>query len=490
MQHLTRFLKRSEDPGFTLIELLVVIAILAVLAVAVVLVLNPAELLKQGRDSTRLSDLASLTSAIALLQTDVSNLSLGSSSVAYLSLIDPTATTTAGTDCSGLGFPTPGFHCAASSTVSKTDGTGWIPINFTRFSAGSPLGRLPLDPVNNASSSLFYAYFTDGTTWKVTAAPESARYSQAPQGFQGGSNKTLAGGFPEGWVKVPGNSAFGTNDFWVMKYEAKCAQGGVPLGTPGAPYDTGFRTYYDSSYPCTSANGKVVTSAPQGFPIAYINHATAKTYCQSIGGHLLTNDEWMTIARNAEAVESNWTGGTVGSGALYSGHNDNSPAFALEASPDDTNGYAGTGQTAPANQRRTFTLSNGSVIWDLPGNVYEHVQRSTLNVGDITTTIDLPPCSDGAASWGWCQFGNSTTPYVTTWTTDVVQAKVGPSNTSWNSSQGMGQVYTYKNGVDQGTTVFIRGAGWGAGSLAGAFALHLYWVTGSTGYNVGFRCAR
>ena len=35
--------------GFTLIELLVVIAILAVLATATILVLNPAELLKEGR---------------------------------------------------------------------------------------------------------------------------------------------------------------------------------------------------------------------------------------------------------------------------------------------------------------------------------------------------------------------------------------------------------------------------------------------------------
>jgi prepilin-type N-terminal cleavage/methylation domain-containing protein len=35
--------------AFTLIELLVVIAILAVLAVAVTLILNPAELIRQGR---------------------------------------------------------------------------------------------------------------------------------------------------------------------------------------------------------------------------------------------------------------------------------------------------------------------------------------------------------------------------------------------------------------------------------------------------------
>src|SRR3989338_277276 len=59
--------------GFTLIELLVVIAILAVLATAVVIILNPAELLKQGRDSTRLSDLAALQSSIALYLSDVTS---------------------------------------------------------------------------------------------------------------------------------------------------------------------------------------------------------------------------------------------------------------------------------------------------------------------------------------------------------------------------------------------------------------------------------
>ncbi|MGC9603258.1 MAG: prepilin-type N-terminal cleavage/methylation domain-containing protein, partial [Minisyncoccia bacterium] len=41
----------QDEASFTLIELLVVIGILGVLATAVVLVLNPAQLLAQARDS-------------------------------------------------------------------------------------------------------------------------------------------------------------------------------------------------------------------------------------------------------------------------------------------------------------------------------------------------------------------------------------------------------------------------------------------------------
>jgi len=112
---------KGNRSAFTLIELLVVIAIIAILAVVVILTLNPAELLRQSRDSSRLSDLATLTSAINLYNTDQSGspgFSLGSSSVTYVSIPDPAATTTAGTNCSGLGIPfTLGgsFQCAAST---------------------------------------------------------------------------------------------------------------------------------------------------------------------------------------------------------------------------------------------------------------------------------------------------------------------------------------------------------------------------------------
>ncbi len=74
--------------SFTLIELLVVIAILAVLATAVILILNPAQLLAQGRDSTRLSDLAALNSALSLFQADQWSQSMGLASTTYISVPD------------------------------------------------------------------------------------------------------------------------------------------------------------------------------------------------------------------------------------------------------------------------------------------------------------------------------------------------------------------------------------------------------------------
>lgn len=68
----------SSRVSFALIELLVVITIVAILAVAVILAVNPAELLKQARDITRLSDLDTLNHALWFYQVDAA-LSTGAS---------------------------------------------------------------------------------------------------------------------------------------------------------------------------------------------------------------------------------------------------------------------------------------------------------------------------------------------------------------------------------------------------------------------------
>jgi prepilin-type N-terminal cleavage/methylation domain-containing protein len=183
----------EKDKAFTLIELLIVIAIIAILSIVVVLALNPAELLRQSRDQNRLSDLDTLTHALSLYQTDQSVISgpgsLGSSTLVYVSIPDPNASTSAGSNCGSLGLPAlpagSAYHCAGPNFYRKTDGTGWLPLNFSSITTGSPLGSLPIDPQNASSSRLYYTYVTNGSKYEVTAGMESSKYKL------GGSNDVI-----------------------------------------------------------------------------------------------------------------------------------------------------------------------------------------------------------------------------------------------------------------------------------------------------------
>src|SRR3990167_3445931 len=129
----------TSRASFTLIELLIVIAIVAILYVVVVLAVNPRELLKQARDSNRFQHMGSINTALTLYQADVRDTSFGTASTVYVSLVDLSATSTAGTTgttCStGLPALPSGYqyHCAASSTHRKVDGTGWLPVNLAQI---------------------------------------------------------------------------------------------------------------------------------------------------------------------------------------------------------------------------------------------------------------------------------------------------------------------------------------------------------------------
>jgi prepilin-type N-terminal cleavage/methylation domain-containing protein len=171
----------DSGSAFTLIELLVVIAIIAIFSVVVILTLNPAEILRQSRDSSRLSDMATMNSAFGIYAEDTGG-SMGTPSTTYISIPDPTATTTLGDQCQGLGLPAQStssgwtYACGASSSYRNVDSTGWIPANFTQISSGAPFGSLPQDPINQTSTNLFYTYTTDGKTFEVTAVMESQKY--------------------------------------------------------------------------------------------------------------------------------------------------------------------------------------------------------------------------------------------------------------------------------------------------------------------------
>ena len=187
----------NKNKGFTLVELLIVISILAALAAAVVVVINPAEMLRQARDSTRMGNIGTLHRTLSMFQIDRPADSMGLPNRIHVSIPSDSPT------CVGLGLPAlpPGWTYACRPTTShrNIDGTGWIPINFTAMFQGSPLSHLPIDPTNTAASSNFYIYVTDGRSWVLASLIESERHapSAARDGgtdfarFEAGNNLAL-----------------------------------------------------------------------------------------------------------------------------------------------------------------------------------------------------------------------------------------------------------------------------------------------------------
>ena len=305
---------------------------------------------------------------------------------------------------------------------------------------------------------------------------------------------------PAGWVAVPADATYSTTEFLAMKYEAKCAATS-DLTTGLTSPDSGYHTYSDSGTACTSANSKAVVSVASGYPIANVSQTNAITRCStvSINGsatHLITNNEWMTVARNAEAQAGNWSLGSVGSGYLYAGHNDNAPALAVVASTTDTGNnacaYTDTAGTTEApsscptntanntsgttgNQKRVLTLSNGAYIWDIPGNVWEWTN-------DTITEANQPDVS-GQSGFAWREF-TALTSYGSL-TYDAYR----PLASAYDATYGVGRIYHNSGSAASTVYAFLRGGSWNVTSSAGAFAAYLVLTPGSTGGSVGFRCA-
>lgn len=236
------------------------------------------------------------------------------------------------------------------------------------------------------------------------------------------------------WVLVPGNLNYGTTDFCVMKYEAK-------------------------------QNGSNATSTYFNLPWTGLTQAQAKTACINLGSgyDIITNSQWMTIARNIEQVSSNWNNGIVGSGFIFSGHDDNNPSSSLQAHINDSDGYYGTLNVDGSNQKRTLMLQNGEVIWDLSGNVWEWTND----------TLSMHNWDEGGISHYWNFQTNET-----------FRLNAGPSNSSWGSSQGVGYVThssTQSNGI-------IRGGWWNFAGATGLYAIDMNNPVSATVGTLGFRC--
>jgi len=176
----------KDSKGFTLIELLVVIAIVAILAAVVIITLNPAELLRQARDSNRISDLSTLKTAVSLYLADGGTALDGG--LGYTKCYTYVAATA---NCGGRNA-----GLTLTTTASRAvNGTGWLPVNFAGIASGAPFGQLPTDPTNDTTYFYAYAATTSATGFEISADMESAKYKNGGgsdvEGTDGGSSLTI-----------------------------------------------------------------------------------------------------------------------------------------------------------------------------------------------------------------------------------------------------------------------------------------------------------
>lgn len=285
---------------------------------------------------------------------------------------------------------------------------------------------------------------------------------------------------PSGFIKAA--------DFCVMKYDAKCTN-------IDSKCVTSEGVYKNNVPGCACQGNYHIESIASGAPITFIpeddgTQISAKSYCQAAGWHLMTNSEWMTIAKDVAAVPANWcnkdgTGcgnspATFGK-ILANGHNDSSPNKALAAGTDNQPCFRtaadGSNQCGSVgSQKRTLTLDNGEIIWDFAGNVWQWIDATIARKDEPRSIIP----GEGNLKWVWAEF--STVPR-----SDLYS----PTDPNWNSTQGVGRIYHYNSLGDTDTTLytFIRGGNWRHGYDSGAFTIHMQPVPGKTNIDdIGFRC--
>ncbi len=321
---------------------------------------------------------------------------------------------------------------------------------------------------------------------------------------------------PTGYAKVPGLAEYNTigdkNGFCVMKWEAKINFDNDPLGLgdintscehfvarPNHTLRYGIWDIMATGCRITSITNRLVSTA-EGYPIGNVNQNEARNYCQGLATstgkdyHLITNNEWMTIARNIEDQNVNWISGAVGVGPLKKGNTyGRIPAIPGEYGVSCVISavaerwlidYVGAPCSASPNHRNQLSLarlvlSTGDEIWDFSGNMEEWVDKT------VYSYVEPKPIDEqNYSSPARFEF---TLIDRTKLHPSFPENQYRPKNLNWNSIQGVGQIFSHwrsgnaTHGILRGGRVFLNNG------PTGIYTIDFYTPTTRTIY-AGFRC--
>ena len=452
---------KGTKKGFTLLEILLVIAAIGILAAIVLVAINPNRQIAQARNAQRRSDVNTIYKALEQYLIDNQSYEVGGTGINNdVKNVCKTGTEQVGgaTSCTGkadLRVLVPTYLAAIPIDPAGGEYTVRINSENNRISVSSPDAELSqkivINPLPPTPEELIQEQITAGTliptgTQQLVLNRLVYKNNAGTQTYIDKATTTKV--CPANYIPVPGNSMYGTSDFCVMKYEAKTTS---PAATTQAVEGPALSvTQTNAIAACNNNNTGGVT-----------------------GYGLINNAEWMTIARNIEAVSSNWRNGIIGStnssgGGLWKGHSDGNPFTTyMPASNDDNDGYFNTNNISPSEQKRTHTLSNGQVIWDLSGNVWEWLSDTIMGVDKPTGGNEFTDMT------GYGQLSY-----------DLVR----PSNTDWISSQNAG--YYSQGSTTGGPYALLRGEQGFFGSSSGVFALTFGNINQVDPILIGFRCVK
>jgi prepilin-type N-terminal cleavage/methylation domain-containing protein len=280
---------------------------------------------------------------------------------------------------------------------------------------------------------------------------------------------------PTWFISVPWDTNFNQAWFCVAQYEMTYTDADTPNST----------WWWVDWNTVTYVSWKTIVSMTWKYPIADINQQQAIDACKSMGAwyHLITNNEWMTIARNIEWNGINWTWWTVWNWSIYNWVSHNVTMWCWWASTKAlytliprnwaTKTWWGLWNTA-CDSRRQLKLTNWQIIWDFSWNVWEITNR--------WNTIDGTLYNSWSITIAWCTPNNAWAENTT-----CTDRKYLSLNSTYDSTRWVWSVY-YSVWWNDGR-VMIRSCDAWCNALAWIYTTSLWWDQTSFFRTVWFRCA-